>query len=169
MNIGQAAKASGVSAKMIRYYEQTGLIPPADRRESGYRDYSPADVHMLRFIRRARDLGFAVPEIYELMSLWRNRSRRSADVKRIAKAHIAELRAKIDSLEQMAHTLQTLVDHCSGDHRPDCPILADLEDPSGESLARGRAVGLGRMNVHACAPTSKTGQRRVNVRRGNVR
>ncbi len=84
MNIGQASKESGVSAKMIRYYEQTGLIPPADRRDSGYRDYSTADVHMLRFIRRARDLGFSVAEIDELLSLWRDRSRHSADVKRIA-------------------------------------------------------------------------------------
>ena len=128
MNIGQAAKASGVSAKMIRYYEQTGLIPPADRKESGYRDYSESDVHMLRFIRRARDLGFSVAEINELLSLWRDRSRQSADVKRIAAAHIGELRAKIASLEQMAGTLQTLIDCCAGDHRPDCPILASLED-----------------------------------------
>ena len=84
MNIGQASKASGVSAKMIRYYEQTGLIPKADRKDSGYRDYSPSDVHMLRFIRRARDLGFSVAEINELLSLWRDKSRQSADVKRIA-------------------------------------------------------------------------------------
>lgn len=128
MNIGEAAKASGVSAKMIRYYEQTGLIPKADRRDSGYRDYSPADVHMLRFIRRARDLGFAVAEINELLNLWRDKSRQSADVKRIAQAHIAQLRERIDSLEQMAATLGTLADCCAGDERPDCPILADLEE-----------------------------------------
>jgi len=127
MNIGQAAKASGVSAKMIRYYEQTGLIPAAARRDSGYRDYSESDVHMLRFIRRARDLGFAVAEINELLSLWRDRSRQSADVKRIAAAHIDDLREKIARLNQMADTLQTLIDCCAGDHRPDCPILADLE------------------------------------------
>ncbi|OJY67026.1 MAG: Cu(I)-responsive transcriptional regulator [Sphingobium sp. 66-54] len=127
MNIGQAAKASGVSAKMIRYYEQTGLIPAAARKDSGYRDYSDSDVHMLRFIRRARDLGFAVAEINELLSLWRDRSRQSADVKRIAAAHIDELREKIARLNQMADTLQTLIDCCAGDHRPDCPILADLE------------------------------------------
>lgn len=130
MNIGQAAKASGVSAKMIRYYEQTGLIKPADRRDSGYRDYSPADIHILRFVRRARDLGFAVAEINELLSLWRDRSRQSADVKRIANAHVTELRQRIANLEAMANTLQTLADCCAGDDRPDCPILADLEEPS---------------------------------------
>lgn len=132
MNIGQAAKASGVSVKMIRYYEQTGLIPKADRRGSGYRDYSPSDVHMLRFIRRARDLGFAIAEINELLSLWRDTSRQSADVKRIAEAHITRLHERINSLEQMATTLGTLVACCAGDDRPDCPILADLEEPTSE-------------------------------------
>ena len=126
MNIGAAAKASGVSAKMIRYYEQTGLIPKAERTDSGYRDYSPSDVHMLRFIRRARDLGFPVAEINDLLSLWRDKSRQSADVKRIAQAHIAELRERIENLNQMAATLGTLVDCCAGDDRPDCPILEDL-------------------------------------------
>ncbi|WP_371422524.1 Cu(I)-responsive transcriptional regulator [Tardiphaga sp.] len=135
MNIGQAAKASGVSAKMIRYYEQSGLIPKADRRESGYRTYSAADVHMLRFIRRARDLGFAVAEIHDLLSLWRDKTRQSADVKRIAKAHIGELRRRIDSLEKMAGTLEALMDCCAGDDRPDCPILADLEEPAQEPTA----------------------------------
>ena len=127
MNIGQAAKASGVSAKMIRYYEQTGLIPPAVRKDSGYRDYSDADVHMLRFIRRARDLGFAVVEINALLGLWRDRSRQSADVKRVAATHIEALREKIASLQQRVDTLQELVDCCAGDNRPDCPILADFE------------------------------------------
>jgi len=133
VNIGEAARASGVSAKMIRYYEQTGLIPRAERRESGYRDYAPSDVHVLRFIRRARDLGFAMPEINELLNLWRDSSRQSADVKRIAEAHIAELRARIASLEQMATTLGMLVDCCAGDDRPDCPILADLEDAADDA------------------------------------
>lgn len=132
MNIGAAAKASGVSAKMIRYYEQTGLIPKADRKDSGYRDYSPSDIHMLRFIRRARDLGFSVAEIEDLLSLWRDKSRHSADVKRIAQAHIAQLQERIESLEQMAATLGTLVACCAGDDRPDCPILADLEEPGSE-------------------------------------
>lgn len=140
MNIGQAAKASGVSAKMIRYYEQTGLIPAAARKESGYRDYADSDVHMLRFIRRARDLGFAVAEINELLSLWRDRSRQSADVKRIAAAHIDELREKIARLNQMADTLQTLIDCCAGDHRPDCPILADLEKVSDDRQQAKAAI-----------------------------
>ncbi len=127
MNIGEASKASGVSAKMIRYYEQTGLVPPAERTASGYRSYSDSDVHRLRFIRRARDLGFAVPEISDLLNLWNDSARHSADVKRLAQAHIDELQQKIDGLRQMADTLQTLINCCAGDERPDCPILANLE------------------------------------------
>lgn len=127
MNIGEAASASGVSAKMIRYYEQAGLIPPALRNESGYRTYTQADVHRLRFIRRARDLGFSVAEIRDLLSLWNDRTRHSADVKRLAQAHIAELEERIQQLRQMADTLQTLINSCAGDERPDCPILARLE------------------------------------------
>lgn len=130
MNICEAAKASGVSAKMIRYYEEVGLIPPVGRTASGYRAYSEVDVHMLRFIRRARDLGFLVAEINELLGLWRDRSRRSADVKRIAQLHIGDLQRRIDDLRQMADTLNTLVACCAGDDRPDCPILADLEKPA---------------------------------------
>lgn len=147
MNIGEAARASGVSAKMIRYYEQAGLIPPAGRTASGYRSYSEAEVHMLRFVRRARDLGFSVGEIGELLGLWRDRSRQSADVRRIVSAHIEDLHRKIDSLRQMADTLQTLVDSCSGDHRPDCPILADLEKADDEAPAapRSRTAGLDRL------------------------
>ncbi|MBE0594689.1 MAG: Cu(I)-responsive transcriptional regulator [Gemmatimonadales bacterium] len=129
MNIGEASKASGVSAKMIRYYEQTGLIPPAGRSESGYRAYAQPDVHRLRFIRRARDLGFSVAEIGDLLGLWNDRSRHSADVKRLAQAHITELEERIARLRQMADTLQTLIDCCAGDDRPDCPILAGLEQP----------------------------------------
>ena len=127
MNIGQAAKASGISAKMIRYYEQIELLPAANRSESGYRDYSESDIHRLRFVRRGRDLGFSVAQIDELLSLWRDSSRQSSEVKQIAAAHMAELREKIESLEQMADTLQTLVECCAGDNRPDCPILADLD------------------------------------------
>lgn len=128
MNIGEAAGASGVSAKMIRYYEQTGLIPRAERTGAGYRHYSEKDVRMLRFIRRARDLSFSVEAIGELLQLWRDRSRRSADVKRIALKHVKELRRRIDEIQQMAATLEHLASSCAGDERPDCPILADLED-----------------------------------------
>ena len=144
MNIGDAARASGVSAKMIRYYEQTGLIPPAGRTAAGYRDYSAKDVHMLRFVRRARDLGFSIAEIGELLELWRDRSRHSADVKRIALARIEDLRRRIAEMEQMAATLEHLASCCSGDSRPDCPILADLESPDtgGEAPKRPRG-GLG--------------------------
>ena len=128
MNIGEAARQSGISAKMIRYYEETALIPPADRRASGYRDYSDADVHELCFIRRARDLGFSVVEISELLGLWRDRTRRSSDVKAMARSHIDRLRAKIDDLQAMVDTLQTLSDACAGDDRPDCPIIQRLGD-----------------------------------------
>ncbi|EGF91181.1 cuI-responsive transcriptional regulator [Asticcacaulis biprosthecium C19] len=128
MNIGQAAKASGVSAKMIRYYEQTGLVSPAARSGAGYRTYAEKDVHTLRFIRRARDLGFSVEGIAELLALWRDRTRHSADVKDMALGHVAVLRKKITELEAMAQTLQSLASCCAGDERPDCPILKDIED-----------------------------------------
>jgi len=135
VNIGQAAKASGVSAKMIRYYEQTGLIPAAGRTAAGYRDYSDTDVHMLRFIRRARDLGFSIGEINALLGLWRDESRQSAEVKRVAEAHVQELEAKIRSLQDMVHTLKALITSCRGDDRPHCPILKRLEtDPQDEDL-----------------------------------
>ena len=126
MNIGQASRASGVSAKMIRYYEQTGLLPPAGRTGSGYRVYPAADVHKLRFVRRARDLGFSVAEVADLLALWNDRSRQSADVKRVAQQRIGELRERMHDLQQMLDTLQTLVDSCAGDERPDCPIMAGL-------------------------------------------
>ena len=127
MQIGQAAKASGVSAKMIRHYEAIGLIPDAGRRDNTYRDYSPADVHRLQFIRRARDLGFSIEQIRNLMRLWSDRARSNAEVKAIALAHIAELEEKIDHLRAMAATLHHLADACDGSGRPDCPIIRDLE------------------------------------------
>jgi MerR family gold-responsive transcriptional activator of gol and ges genes len=130
MNIGDAAARSGVSAKMIRYYEQTGLTPKAPRSASGYRDYTESDVHMLRFIRRARDLGFAVTDIHELLQLWRDRRRRSGDVKRIALAHVADLRRRIRETQEMAATLEELASCCAGDNRPECPILESLENPT---------------------------------------
>jgi MerR family gold-responsive transcriptional activator of gol and ges genes len=135
MNIGEAARASGVSAKMIRYYESVGLIPPVGRTEAGYRAYAESDVHVLRFIRRARDLGFSVAEIHDLLGLWRDRSRKSADVKRVAQQHIADLQRRIDELRQMADTLRTLVACCAGNDRPDCPILADLEKAEDAAAA----------------------------------
>jgi len=139
MNIGEASRASGVSAKMIRYYEETGLIPAAARTESGYRAYARKDVHRLGFIRRARDLGFSVAEIGELLGLWSDRARQSADVKRVAQAHIAQLEDRIASLRDMADSLQALVDCCAGDERPDCPILANLEhDVDGAAKAPRR-------------------------------
>ena len=127
MNISKAATASGVSAKMIRYYESIGLLPAARRTDSGYRTYADEAVHVLRFIRRARDLGFSVADIGELLALWRDQGRASADVKRIALGHVAALERKIAELQGMVDTLRTLAVHCHGDARPDCPILADLD------------------------------------------
>lgn len=126
MNIGMAGKASGVSAKMIRYYESTGLIPKAGRTESGYRDYTERDVHKLRFVRRARDLGFSVEQIGTLLRLWEDRSRASNDVKRIALSHVEGLRERARKLEEMAAALIHLAEHCRGDDRPDCPIIEEL-------------------------------------------
>jgi Cu(I)-responsive transcriptional regulator len=126
MNIGEAAKSSGISAKMIRYYESIGLIGPATRTDSGYRVYTDQDLHTLRFVRRARDLGFSVEQMNELLALWKDRSRASADVKRIALEHVEELERKAEALRDMAATLKHLAQHCHGDDRPNCPILENL-------------------------------------------
>ncbi|WP_103258928.1 Cu(I)-responsive transcriptional regulator [Tabrizicola aquatica] len=126
MNIGEAAAASGVSAKMIRYYEETGLIPPAGRTGAGYRTYGPKEVQILRFVRRARDLGFPMEKVGDLLALWRDRSRASAEVRRLAEDQVAALTARIREMEEMKATLEHLVHACAGDERPDCPILADL-------------------------------------------
>ena len=126
MNIGQAAEASGVSAKMIRHYEAIGLMAKARRTDSGYRIYDGNDVHTLRFIRRGRALGFSMKEIERLLGLWRNRRRASGDVRRVAQQHITELDQKIAELQAMRRTLHQLVQHCHGDRRPECPILDDL-------------------------------------------
>ena len=131
MNIGQAASATGVSAKMIRYYESIGLIGPATRTESGYRVYSEHDLHTLRFVRRARDLGFSVEQMHELLALWRDRGRASADVKRIALSHVEGLERKAAELQQMADSLRHLARHCHGDSRPDCPIIEELGGGAG--------------------------------------
>ena len=141
MNIGEAAKASGVSAKMIRHYEEVGLLPPAERTESGYRLYRNADVHTLCFIRHARDLGFAIPVIGELVGLWQNRRRSSRVVKAVAQAHIADLEQKAKDILAMKATLEHLVHCCNGDDRPDCPIIEQLastvEDTSRPQATEG--------------------------------
>ena len=130
MNIGQAATASGITAKMIRYYESIALIPPGRRSDAGYRIYSEDDLHVLRFVKRARSLGFSLEQIRELLSLWQNKARASADVKAIALGHVAELNQRIAELTEMRDTLQTLAGCCQGNDRPDCPILQSLGDPA---------------------------------------
>jgi MerR family copper efflux transcriptional regulator len=126
MNIGQASRASGVSAKMIRYYESVGLIRPADRTQANYRDFGERDLHDLRFIRRARALGFSVQEIGKLLALWRDQVRPSREVKEIARQHVAELDARVAEMQAMADMLRNLAEACAGDERPDCPILVEL-------------------------------------------
>src|SRR5215831_6128936 len=127
MNIGEAAGTSGVSAKTIRYYEAAGLIAAANRSIGGYRVYTHGDVSMLRFIKRARELGFSIERIRRLLDLWQDKSRASRDVKRLALDHIAEIRTKIAAMTSMRDALQALADACDGDARPECPILHDLE------------------------------------------
>lgn len=126
MNIGNASRASGVSVKMVRHYESIGILPKAARTEGNYRLYGPSEVHTLRFIKRARDLGFSMEDIRELVGLWQSRSRRSASVKKLVEGHVEGLKRKIAELESMVKTLEHLAHHCHGDHRPECPILDDL-------------------------------------------
>jgi MerR family copper efflux transcriptional regulator len=126
MNIGQAAEASGVTAKMIRYYESIGLIPTASRTDTGYRQYTDKDVQTLRFIKRSRDLGFSIGRIKTLLGLWEDRGRKSADVKVLAHQYIAELDRDIEKLQTIRNELQNLANSCHGDNRPDCPILDEL-------------------------------------------
>lgn len=132
MNIGEISKVSGVSTKMIRYYEQIELIAPARRTESSYRMYSDSDVHTLRFIRGARDLGFSVEQMKTLLALWKDRSRASSDVKALALGHIAELERKAAAIEAMTRTLKHLANNCHGDGRPDCPIIDAISKPVAE-------------------------------------
>lgn len=127
-NIGEAAARSGVSAKMIRHYESLSLLPKVGRTASGYRQYGPREVHTLRFVRRARELGFSMVEIAALLKLWQNRRRASADVKRIALSHVADLDRRMSEMAAMKRTLESLAACCHGDARPDCPILDELAD-----------------------------------------
>lgn len=145
LNIGDVAKASGVSAKMIRYYEELGIIPPAQRTLSNYRCYSENDVHTLRFVRQARDLGFSLPQIQALVTLWKDRRRPSRKVKELALAHIDQLDARIRELEDMKRTLHMLASHCVGDERPDCPILLGLEAPAKKISAKPRRLSRNRI------------------------
>ena len=127
MNIGEAASASGVSAMSIRYYEAAGLIATAGRTGGGYRVYTQADLYVLRFIKRARDLGFSIERIRRLLDLWQDKSRASRDVKRLALDHVAEITAKMAAMSTVRDAVQELADRCDGDDRPECPILHDLE------------------------------------------
>ena len=138
MNIGRAAQVSGLSAKMIRYYEAIGLAPQPGREASGYRAYGDADVQRLRFIRRARELGFPLERVKDLLALWSDRNRHSGDVKVLALAHIAELEERAAKLKGMIRTLRTLAQSCEGDARPDCPIIGELE--AGKAARNSRAA-----------------------------
>lgn len=140
MTIGAAAKASGVSAKMIRHYEQVGLLPSPTRSEAGYRLFTPAEVSTLGFIRQARDLGFSIAQIGELVGLWQNRKRPSRMVKALAQAHIEELEQKVQDLQRMKATLEHLVHCCHGDERPDCPILDSLSGAASRPIGTARAA-----------------------------
>lgn len=133
MNIGEAAEATGVTAKMIRHYEQIGLIKAAGRTGAGYRVYGPSDLSTLSFIRRSRDLGFSIAQIRDLLALWQDRARASSEVKRIANEHIAEMREKMRLLQDMVGTLEHLSANCHGDARPDCPILQQLATGNAET------------------------------------
>ena len=128
MNIGEAARRSGLPAKTIRYYEETGLIAPAARAENGYRDYTETDVHKMRFVRHARGLGFSVEVCSQLLGLYEDKGRKSADVKAIAQEHLSEVDDKIKELQELRSTLSHLVDHCHGDNKPDCPILEGIAE-----------------------------------------
>ncbi len=130
MNIGQAARRTGLSTKMIRYYESIGLLKPATRSDSGYRLYQAQDLHNLAFIKRSRDLGFSLDEVGKLLALWQDRQRASADVKALAVQHIDALNQRIEELVSLRDTLSELITHCQGDDRPDCPILRDLANGS---------------------------------------
>ena len=166
MNIGEVSKASGVSVKMIRHYEEIGLLPAAARTQSGYRVYRPDDVHTLRFVRNARDLGFPLTEIADLLGLWRDRSRASAEVKSLALAHVAAIEARAATLRAMADTLRRLADACHGDDRPDCPILDGISGPSDRRSGREGTAGRGLR--HVGIPSGRTGAAGASRGRGRA-
>lgn len=138
MNIGRASRESGVSAKMIRYYESIGLLPEADRRESGYRDYGPPDIDRLKFVRRARDLGFSIEQIHELLALWSDTRRSDEKIRAVAAAHVIQLEAQAVKLREMIATLRHLIRACEAGDRPNCPIIIELGG-AGEGPTRRRA------------------------------
>ena len=158
MNIGQAARASGVSAKMIRHYESVALFPEAARTESGYRQYTDKEVSTLRFIRQSRDLGFSIEQIRELLGLWQNRKRPSRQVRALAQAHLEELEEKLKEIQVMKATLEHLVHCCHGDDRPDCPIIETLAQDAtvAAPTGHGKTAGL-RRGRHAKKTTSAGG------------
>ena len=162
LNVGQAAAASGVSAKMIRHYEEVGLLPVAHRTESGYRQYGEADVQTLRFIRQSRDLGFSIPDIAQLVSLWQDRSRPSREVKALAKTHIRELEEKTSELLAMKSALEHLVHSCRGDDRPDCPIIETLANASALTAPASK------LNGHRSRSGLGTQHRKVAQRRSRL-
>ena len=127
-NIGEAARRSDVSTKMVRHYESLGLLPTINRTDAGYRQYTDKEVHTLRFVKRSRSLGFSMLEIAELLKLWQNQERSSSDVRKIAVKHVKDLNQRIDEMQEMKRTLEHLVHSCHGNHRPDCPILDELEN-----------------------------------------
>lgn len=158
MNIGEAAGHTGVSPRMIRHYEALGLVGALRRSAGGYRQYDAHTVHTLGFIRRARELGFGMKEIATLLALWRNKRRSSADVKRIALSHVQDLQRRIDAMQAMQRTLQTLALRCQGDERPDCPILDDLSEP-GHPLSAGAAPARQPTSRSAAGSSSAPGVR----------
>ncbi|MDP4002010.1 Cu(I)-responsive transcriptional regulator [Methylobacterium sp. NEAU K] len=158
VTIGEAARRTGVSAKMIRWYEATGLLPPAARSEAGYRHYDEADLHTLRFVRRARDLGFSVEAIAGLLALWRDRARPSAGVKAIAQEQIVDLRRRIAEMEDMARTLERLAESCCGDDRPECPILDDLAAKDRAPAPPRRSPASAALATHAAHQRDKRGR-----------
>ncbi|VVE38930.1 HTH-type transcriptional regulator HmrR [Pandoraea terrigena] len=156
MNIGQAAQASGVTAKMIRYYESIGLMPPSPRSEAGYRRYGEQDLHLLRFIRQSRRLGFGIDQIRQLLALWQDRDRSSAQVKALAQSHVNELNQRIGELVAMRDTLSHLAAHCHGDDRPDCPILDGIAAAELPGHPGGKAERPASAMVSAAATDAPT-------------